>query len=102
MEKRIKENTFYTTYKPQENHITKAASQFEDHAPYNNLMYETFGEEEAYVRSIAQKEPERVWTLLDCDGKIILCSGFHYVNRFGYIICEKSFELNANITVIGF
>lgn len=101
MEKRIRESTFDKVYKPQENHLTKAKSNHADHAPFNNTMYETYGEEEVYVREIAQKEPERVWTILDCDGKFYICSGFHFVNRHGYIVCEKPFEANANITVIG-
>ena len=28
------------------------------------------------------------WTVLDCDGKLYLGAGFHYVNRIGYIRCE--------------
>lgn len=34
-------------------------------------------------------DPKRVWTVLDCDGKLILSPGFCYVNRFGYVLCEK-------------
>lgn len=28
----------------------------------------------------------RAWTLLDCDGKLYIADGVHYVNRFAYII----------------
>ena len=29
------------------------------------------------------------WTVLDCDGRLLLCAGFHFVDRFGYIQCAK-------------
>ena len=32
----------------------------------------------------------KVWTVLDGDeGDLVLVSGWHYVNRFGYIICDE-------------
>jgi len=32
---------------------------------------------------------DRVWTVLDCDGKLYLASGFHYVNRTGDYVIGK-------------
>jgi len=29
------------------------------------------------------------WTVLDCDGRLLLAAGFHFVNRIGYIKCER-------------
>ncbi len=35
---------------------------------------------------LAGDECQFLWTLLDCDGKLIIAPGFHYVNREEYII----------------
>jgi hypothetical protein len=35
------------------------------------------------------RKPEQVWTVVDCDGKLYLASGFHVVNRMGYIVCAE-------------
>lgn len=32
---------------------------------------------------------EQVWTVLDCDGSLILSPGYRFVNRFGYVVCER-------------
>ena len=29
------------------------------------------------------------WTVLDCDGRLLLCAGFHFIDRFGYIQCAN-------------
>ncbi len=29
-----------------------------------------------------------IWTLLDCDGRLYLSPGFHFVNRLGYVLCR--------------
>lgn len=36
--------------------------------------------------------PEFVWTLLDCDGKLYLAPGKHWVNRVEYILCNKPWK----------
>ena len=51
-------------------------------------MLETYGEEYDQVIHMNETEPGRVWTLLDCDGKLVVSSGWHYVNRMGYYITE--------------
>jgi hypothetical protein len=33
-----------------------------------------------------------VWTVLDCDGKLYLGPGFHFVNRMGYVLCAVPFK----------
>lgn len=30
----------------------------------------------------------RVWTILDCDGRLYVSPGFHHVNRIDYVYCE--------------
>lgn len=29
------------------------------------------------------------WTVLDCDGKLLVATGLHYVNRLGYVRCKN-------------
>lgn len=55
-------------------------------------MFETYGRDLEAVRAQHQKDPTKVWTLLDCDGDLYIGAGFHYVNRIGYFITEKSWE----------
>lgn len=91
----IVEDDFFDTYKPQINHIVRSKTakkvKDEDICSYNGCMYETYGEEEQYVRKMAQdkKTEKRVWTIMDCDGENVIGAGFHFVNRMGYIITEK-------------
>jgi hypothetical protein len=36
-----------------------------------------------------KKYPDnQIWTMLDCDGKIYIVPGWHYVNRMDYLITE--------------
>lgn len=60
-----------------------------DDAPYDGRMFETFGEEEDYVK---RQDPRLIWTVLDCDGLLWLSPGWHFVNRFGYFVTQKPFE----------
>jgi hypothetical protein len=41
-----------------------------------------------------------VWTVLDCDGALVVGSGFHYVNRVGYIITEVPVPPGDSIATI--
>jgi hypothetical protein len=52
----------------------------------DNLMFETFGEEVAFVTKFADQN--KVWTYLDTDGGSVTVEGMHYVNRIGYYVTE--------------
>jgi hypothetical protein len=60
-------------------------------------MFETYGPELDFVRS---QTPENVWTLLDCDGKVIVADGYHIVNRLGYYVTEIACPHGQQIDVI--
>lgn len=32
------------------------------------------------------------WTLIDCDGRLLLGAGFHIVNRLGYVLCRNGWD----------
>jgi hypothetical protein len=69
---------FVDTYKPILNKITKYPSD-------TQIAFETFGEELDFVRSHDEKA---IWTEVDGDGGVYIISGFHYVNRIQYYVCE--------------
>lgn len=87
---RISHNDWLETYKPQKNHLNTNAS-------FDGTMYEIYGEEVAYV---VEQPHSKVWTVLDCDGKLVISSGYHRVNRMGYIITEVAYDGTETIEVI--
>jgi hypothetical protein len=48
-----------------------------------DCLFETYGEELAFVQS---QDPRYVWTFMDGDDGQYVASGFHFVNRIGYLI----------------
>lgn len=77
---RIRANTFWEKYKPIKNHL-------DDNASFDGCMFETYGPELDFVRT--KVSDNSVWTLLDCDGHLVISSGYHFVNRMGYFVTEK-------------
>lgn len=78
---------WFEEYKPVVNHLESNAS-FQDENGVG-VMFETFGAELEYVLSIANTEPDRVWTYMDGDEGTFIGNGYHLVNRIGYFITEK-------------
>jgi hypothetical protein len=76
-------------FKQEENsHIT-----IDDICPFSGCMYETYGEELEYVRTISNKNIKRVWTILDGeDGELTITAGFHFINRLGYLITKEEWN----------
>ena len=81
MTQQITWDTFIQQYKPVKNHIDNNAS-------YDGLMFETYGTELDEVQKAYKNNPETVWTVMADTGNIDITSGFHIVNRLGYIITE--------------
>ena len=88
----ITENEFEAQYSPEANPLDANAS-------WNGPMLETYGEELELVKRVDSKTPGRVWTILDCDGHLVVASGFHFVNRFGYIITKNPVQDGRSVTV---
>ncbi len=77
----IPEDEFDATYPLKTNHLRADASW--DYGD-GGCLFETYGEELEFVR---QQDPRTIWTLVDGDdGDQYLISGFHVVNRIGYLI----------------
>ena len=119
--KQISEDEFYTKYKPIDN-------PFDPNASWDGKMLETFGEELQHCFELAKKE-NRVWTIVECDeveadevtgdveyepdynedGEypddgyqppcLYIISGFHYVNRQGFLITEVPYEQETEVKI---
>jgi hypothetical protein len=88
----IDEDAFFERFQPIQNHI-------DDGHGFDGHMFETYGAELAFVRQMLANEPERVWTVVECDGVMSIESGYHYVNRFGYLITRHACEKNCCYSV---
>jgi hypothetical protein len=78
---------FVDKYKPIPNKFSK----------HKELMYETYGEEVEYVKTI---DPRYVWTWVDGDMSSLICAGFCYVNRLGYYITEVPWTNDADMVLL--
>lgn len=64
-------------FKPKSNHFNNYEGDY---------LYETYGEEVEYVKSI---HPNFVWTLVTGEMCDLIVAGYSYVNRLGYYITEN-------------
>lgn len=90
------EDDFDKLYPLITNHINPNASWAFGDGP--GCLFETYGEELAFVRS---RDPRTIWTLVDGgdDDNQYVISGFHLVNRIGYLISTVPFPEDATIEV---
>jgi hypothetical protein len=63
-------------------------------------MFETYGEEKAYVHGVKRFNPNHVWTLIEGDEGLWITSGYHFVNRVNYFITEIPFEGEGYLDVL--
>jgi hypothetical protein len=62
----------------------------EHRSVWGGCMFETYGEELDFVRSV---DPSRICTLIEGDdGEWYVVSGYHFVNRLGYLILESPLD----------
>ena len=111
--KNITEEEFYENYNRLQNHIDKNAS-------FDGCMYETYGEELAYVFEMSKKK--RVVTIIEGDDgeefeetfinqlgveikdmilnvNLYYASGFHSINRLGYFVLDKPYEYEFEVNI---
>lgn len=63
---------------------------FDEHAAYDGFLLGIAGHEFQYVQEILDKDPNRIWTYMDCDEDWpVLNSGFSVINRLGYVVTER-------------
>lgn len=92
--KKITEEEFYGYFNLVDNHI-------DDNASFDGKMFETYGDEVAFV--VEMSKQNRVITIIESDGDEIddegyvipnmyYTSGMHHVNRIGYLITEEPID----------
>jgi hypothetical protein len=91
----LTEDEFDVRYPLVVNHINLNASWGFGDGP--GCLFETYGEELAFVRS---QNPLTIWTIVDGDdGNQYVLSGYHLVNRIGYLISTIPFPEDTEIVV---
>ncbi len=79
---------FYTyeaweqTFKPIKNSLVK----------YDQLHFETYGEEYEAVKQAHEINPNTIWTEVDGDSGTYIVAGWHFVNRIHYYITENPWD----------
>lgn len=76
--KTITESEFWAQYKPIKNHLHEGQG-------FDDCLFETYGEDLSHVKETL---PDFIWTVIEGDEGMSIVSGYHYVNRFGYLITE--------------
>lgn len=51
-----------------------------------NGLFEIYGKD---LEFISKSHSNLIWTLCDCDGKLVLTNGYRYINRVNYMISRK-------------
>lgn len=89
----IDEEEFVGHFRPVPNHLNDNAS-----FDFGNggCLFETYGAELDHIRL---QPAEHVWTILDMDGELMIASGYHFVNRMGYILTERPWPEHCLIEV---
>jgi len=91
----LSEDEFDERYPLLSNHLNRDAGWVYGDGP--GCLFETYGEEVEFVRS---QDPRTVWTFVDGDdGDQYVISGFHVVNRIGYLISTMPVPKGTSIEV---
>lgn len=90
----LSEDEFDAQYPLRTNHLNPRASWA--YGEGAGCLFATCGEELAFVRS---QNPRTVWTFIDGDDAQYVLSGFHLVNRIGYLISPVPIPEGTTIEV---
>jgi hypothetical protein len=71
--------------------------KFKPHMDENDELIRYWDEKEKIAKAA---NDNKLWTQLDADGEIVIASGFHYVNRMDYFICDVAYEEDNYYEVI--
>jgi hypothetical protein len=91
----MSEDEFDDQYPLLTNHLNPDATWAFGDGP--GCLFETYGEELAFVR---RQDPCNIWTLVDGDdADQYILSGFHFVNRIGYLVSTVAVPEGVDIEV---
>ena len=88
------EDEFYNSFNCVKNHLDGNAS-------FDGCMFETYGAELLHIQELCKSDvmKQTVWTIIEVEGKMFYVSGFHFVNRFGYLVTEEPVKDGLEIEV---
>ena len=87
----LTEDEFWEQYQPVQNHFIEDGS-------FDGCLFETYGEEVQYV--LSKIDECVVWTIIDGDDDTrFISSGYHLVNRVGYLITENPYTKEMQIEI---
>ena len=92
---KLTEEQFIEQYPLVPNHLNPNATW--GYADAKGCLFETYGEELEFIK---RQNRHRVWTILDGDdGDMYVASGFHFVNRVGYLVSRDPVPYNTFVEV---
>ena len=75
------------TFEQWEETYQPVANILNQDAPFDGLLFETYGAEVEMIAAVSAARPASVWTVIEGDsGHRFLSAGFHVVNRVGYLL----------------
>ena len=70
---------------------------------YIPIHEDVWVDDKEFIKAMKKPEGERyIWTIGEEDGKYYVHSGYHLVNRLGFIITKNKWEHDMNIQVKGY
>jgi hypothetical protein len=51
-----------------------------------SILFETYGKD---LDGVRKTHSQHIWTLLDCNGRLVIVAGYHLVNRMNYLITKN-------------
>jgi hypothetical protein len=91
------DNFIEMTFEEADEQFKFMVNNYDEYSSFDGLMFETYGDEVEYVKSIS---PDRIWMYGDGDdGGTYIWSGWGFVNRLGYFISEKPVPPNTKIQI---
>ena len=70
---------------------------------YIPIHEDVWVDDKEFIETMKKPEGERyIWTVGEEDGTWYVTSGYHLVNRIGFIICKNKWEDDSNIHVRGY
>jgi hypothetical protein len=88
----------FMTFEEWEERYQPVANILNQDAPFEGLMFETYGAEFGMIWAVAEARPNSVWTIVEGDnGHRFLSAGYHLVNRVGYLLTVNPWS-DANLS----
>jgi len=70
---------------------------------YIPIHEDVWVDDKEFIEAMKKPEGERyIWTIGEEDGRYYVHSGYHWVNRLGFIITKNKWEDDMNIQVLGY